>query len=470
MIALGAFWFLFLIAAIMPLRWSVILLFVALSFGSMTVVPGSTTILPYVALAPIVITKVLLVTHDPVRLWDGLLNWRRIGLLTAFMVMAMVVTFSAPFLFPSAQVMALNSLRPVPLTFSMGNITQPLYLVNSFMICIAFYLLMLSKEGRAILATGLFAGASMAVLSGLIDMFTAGTDLLSPLRTANYAILETAEVANARRVIGFNTEASSYGALTLAYAAIMTFMSPASWTRGNTWWLQTGLALTLVIMVILSTSSSAYLGLGVFVMLFLLRLGLKLFAPRDRADSRSSAVTILAMTAALLIGGTYLIARPAIIESAVAVIDDSILKKSGSESANERGSWNTVSLKGLNGTGGYGVGVGSTRASSWLVAVLSSTGVLGALLMTAFLARCMLAYLPRTDTGVRYAAVGARYTFGITLAPAAVATTLVDFGVFNALLFAVMAAAPAILTTPRMVTASPLRRPGRRVIPLATSA
>lgn len=462
MIALGIFWLLFVLSAIMPLQWSLTLLFVSLSFGSMTVVPGSINILPYVALSPLVVAKVILATRNMTNLWDGLFNWRRLGLLTAFIVIAMIVTYSAPYLFRGAPVMGLNTARLTQLGFGSGNVTQPLYLTMSFLLCIALYMLMLAPTGPAMLATALLTGASMAVVSGLMDMATAGTSLLAPLRTASYAILEGAEVVNTRRVIGFNTEASSFGALSLSFASILIFVSPASWLGGRARWLQGGLIIALLTMTILSTSSSAYLGLIMLVLLCLFRLALLLITPRTGRDRSRSALSLLALVMAVMLATAYVVARPAVLDGPIAVVNNTLLEKSSSDSADERSSWNQVSLRGFSATGGYGVGVGSTRTSSWLVAVLSSTGVLGALMLFAFLARGMLIYLPHTDRILRFSAIGVRYAFLIVLVPAAVAGTLVDFGIFNAFFFAVMAAAPKLLNAARPPAvrkrAAPVRR------------
>lgn len=462
MIVLGIFWVLFAIAAIMPLSWSVTLLFASLPFGSMTVVPGSTTILPYVALSPLVVAKALLSNRNPANLWDGLFNWRRLGLLTAFMIVAMFVTYTAPALFPGAKVMGLNTGLTTPLRFSGGNITQPLYLTMSFLLCVALYVIMLTPSGPRILAVAVLTGATISVLSGLMDMATAGTGLLAPLRTATYSILDGAQVANNRRVIGFNTEASSFGALSISFAAILIFMSPASWLGGKALWLERGLILGLLLMTVLSTSSSAYLGLVILALVYLFRLTLQAWAPRDRSDRRRSAVSLATLVITLLLASSYVIARPSIMNGAIAVINNTLLEKSSSDSADERSSWNRISLQGFAATGGYGVGVGSTRTSSWIVAVISSTGILGTLLLIAFLARGFLAYLARTDPVLRFAAVGARYTFLVALVPAAVAGTLVDFGTFNAFLFAIMAAAPKLLNAPR---AAAVRRPAFRRAP-----
>jgi len=470
MIAISVFWFLFAIVAIMPLRWSVIMLFMAMPFGSMTVIPGSINILPYVALSPLVVAKVLMATHNPTALWDGIFNWRRLGLLTAFMVVAMFITYSAPFLFPSARVMGLTTLRPMPLGFTGGNITQPLYLTMSYLLCIALYLLMQTPSGPATIAIAVLAGASMSVLSGLLDIATAGTSLLAPLRTASYAILETAEVANTRRVIGFNTEASTFGALTLSFAAILIFMSPAAWLGGKAKLYERALMLVMPVMTVLSTSSSAYLGLVVLVLLYLFRLALLVVTPRNGLDRRQSTLSIMTLMMTLLLATSYVVARPAVMNGAIAIINNTLVEKTGSDSADERGSWNRVSMEGFSGSGGYGVGVGSTRTSSWIVAVISSTGVLGALLFLAFVARGFLTYLPHSEVRMRYAAIGARYAFLIILVPASVAGTLVDFGVFNALLFAVMAAAPMVLSRSRAASPALVARGrvGRRA-PLRTA-
>jgi hypothetical protein len=468
MIVLGIFWLLFAIAAIMPLRWSLTLLFVSLSFGSMTVVPGSITILPYVALSPLVVIKVLLSTRNLTNLWDGLFNWRRLGFLTAFIVIGLIITYSAPYLFRGAPVMELTTARTAPLGFGSGNITQPLYLMMSFLLCVALYMLMLVPTGPAMLSAALLTGATMAAVSGLMDMATAGTTLLAPLRTASYAIMEGAEVANNRRVIGFNTEASSFGAMVLSFAVILIFMSPASWAGGRALWVQRCLIGALVLMTILSTSSSAYLGLIALVLMYLFRLALLLVTPRNGLDRRQSTLSLVTLIMVALLGCSYVVARPAVLDGPIAIINNTLLEKSGSDSADERASWNRVSLQGFVATGGYGVGVGSTRTSSWVVAVLSSTGVLGALMLLAFLARGFLAYLPHTDPVIRFSAVGARYAFLIVLIPAAVAGTLVDFGIFNAFLFAVMAAAPKLLNVGRASVGRlrPFRKPSYS-LPLA---
>jgi hypothetical protein len=72
------------------------------------------------------------------------------------------------------------------------------------------------------------------------------------------------------------------------------------------------------------------------------------------------------------------------------------LSKASSASAQERGYWNAMSLQSLLDTGGLGVGLGSSRASGWAIAVVSQLGVLGAVFMVS-----LFVLLLRGPSGLR---------------------------------------------------------------------
>jgi hypothetical protein len=63
------------------------------------------------------------------------------------------------------------------------------------------------------------------------------------------------------------------------------------------------------------------------------------------------------------------------------LMDEAIFEKAGSASGQERSYWNYISLKSVADTFGLGVGLGSSRASSWPVAVLSQLGVFGCMML-----------------------------------------------------------------------------------------
>ena len=371
-----------------------------------------------------------------------MLDYNKLGLLTAFIAYAVVVTYTAPFLFGGAPIMGLNTGLRTGLGFGSGNITQPLYLLASFAVTISIYQLLLQTRTRMMVYRAIFFGGVVAIIAGIADMATAGTGLLSSLRTATYVIMDSDAVGGMRRVVGFNTEASAYGALVLSFASMIYFMRMGDALGGIYARLQMPLALLLVAFTVLSTSSAAFVGLGVFGVL---AVGSNVLALRNPADEKRALTHLLVIGGGLLLAIAVMIIKTDIWNAIFEQFNSLVLKKTSSDSYSERSTWNRVSLEGLTATGGYGVGVGSTRASSWPVAVLSSTGIIGGLLMIAFLIRSMTNNLSGASNEIRRVVTGARYAILVCIVPGALAGTLVDFGGFNATLFAIVAALPGLI-------------------------
>ncbi|WP_052075858.1 hypothetical protein [Sphingomonas taxi] len=446
MVVLAIFWLLFFAAAVSGIRWTLYLFFASLAFGSLAILPvnltGGTTFLPHTACSALLCIRSFIACRKPHLLIDGLLDYNKLGLLTAFIVYGLMVTYTAPFLFHGAPIMGLNNITRSPLGFGSGNITQPLYLLAAFAITISIYQLLLQTDTRRMVYQAIFVGGAMALIAGMIDMATAGSGMLAPLRTATYVIMDGDDVGGMRRVIGFNTEASAYGALVLSFGAIIYFTRIGEALGGIYAKIQTPMALALIAFTVLSTSSAAFLGLGI---LGVFAVVANVMALRHPADEKRALIQLLVIGAAGLIVAALVVATPSMFNGAVELVDSLIFKKTSSSSYSERSSWNLVSLEGLVATGGYGVGVGSTRASSWPVAVLSSTGVIGGLLMALFFLRLLTLSLRNASDEIRRVVIGARYSLAVCLVPSAVAGTLVDFGAFNATLFAITTALPTLI-------------------------
>lgn len=446
MVVLAIFWLLFFAAAVSGIRWTLYLFFASLAFGSLAILPvnltGGTTFLPHTACSALLCLRSFIACRKPHLLIDGLLDYNKLGLLMAFIAYGLIVTYTAPFLFQGAPIMGLNNITRSQLGFGSGNITQPLYLLAAFAITISIYQLLLQTNTRRMVYQAIFVGAAMAIAAGLIDMATAGTGLLAPLRTATYVIMDSDDVGGMRRVIGFNTEASAYGALVLSFGAMIYFMRLGEALGGVYARIQTPMALALIALTVLSTSSAAFLGLAV---LGVIAVVANVMALRHPADEKRALIQLLVIGAGILLVAALVVATPSMFNGAVELVDSLIFKKTSSSSYSERSSWNTVSLEGLVATGGYGVGVGSTRASSWPVAVLSSTGVIGGLLMIMFFLRLATLSLRGANDDIRRVVTGARYSLAVCLVPGAVAGTLVDFGAFNATLFAITTALPTLI-------------------------
>ena len=78
--ALAIFWFLFALAAILPVRFVVYLFFAGLAFGSFNTIPGGFNLTPYAATAPLLAARLLGGRGAGARLGDALLNPLRFGL------------------------------------------------------------------------------------------------------------------------------------------------------------------------------------------------------------------------------------------------------------------------------------------------------------------------------------------------------------------------------------------------------
>jgi hypothetical protein len=88
-------------------------------------------------------------------------------------------------------------------------------------------------------------------------------------------------------------------------------------------------------------------------------------------------VAVVISTAVL---GVFLISERSL-EPVEKLIDTTILQKSNSDSAEERFYWNRKSWQAFVDTGGLGVGLGSSRASSSIFAIISQLGVIGGVLI-----------------------------------------------------------------------------------------
>ena len=262
-------------------------------------------------------------------------------------------------------------LMPVP-----GNITQSMYFVLTALSFFAFSVLLLRRETFGAIRTGFFAWASVHASLGFIDLLgkIAGLgDVLAPIRSATYAMLTEVDVAGFWRIAGGYSEASAFGATTVSLLAF-TF----------TYWRITqnrfALVLTaaLFVLFILSTSSTAYVAGAILLMVVL--ASVTTAALRDRLR-KQDLLLIAALFAALCVIVGAVVHSERILDPFWRLLDMMILDKASSASGEERAYWNYRSLQSVVDTVGLGIGIGSSRASSWLIAVISQLGVVGTLMI-----------------------------------------------------------------------------------------
>jgi hypothetical protein len=197
-------------------------------------------------------------------------------------------------------------------------------------------------------------------------------DLLAPIRTASYAFLTLVEEAGFYRIAGTFSEASGFAGATLA---AIGYVYPY-WRQTNSRAAMITFSV-LLLLLLASTSSSGIVGLGggaVIAALFISRSALK-------DNLRPSDITLLAFAVVATIAAmTAYIINNHVFDSVVNAFNQLVLNKQSTSSGQERAYMNVQSFNSLLDTMGLGVGLGSSRSSSWLVAALSQLGIPGAIL------------------------------------------------------------------------------------------
>ena len=274
-----------------------------------------------------------------------------------------------------------------------GNLTQ---LFRILLDALVFFVLATVLRDRPVAETVLVAvsvATGVHVVLGWLDVLTGATGLtilMEPIRTANYAILSEGAMAGLRRMIGGFSEASSFGYFTLGlFGFWLKYWIVAGPSRRTNW----ALAMTTIVLL-RSTSSSAYVGMiGVLISLALLSVGGSVGRPVGRRNLSLFVWSAIGVWfVALVLGGAYAMVQPF-----TAYIDRALFNKLSTASGIERMNWNVHAFQNFLDTGFMGAGLGSMRASNWLLACLGSIGVIGTALFLGFLAK--VAQLPLPPDG-----------------------------------------------------------------------
>lgn len=277
---------------------------------------------------------------------------------------------------PLRSVSGPGRIAEIPLAPVTGNITQSLYFVISALSFFAFSVLLLQRGTLQAIRKGFFAWAGLHASLGFIDLFgkVAGLgDVLAPVRSATYAMLTNVDVVGFWRIAGGYSEASAFGAMTVSLLAF-TF---TYWKKTNDR-LALALSVALLTLLVLSTSSTAYVA-GAVLLLFVI-YSITSATLQDRL--RTQDLLVLAVACVVVVGAFGIaLHNTSALEPFARLFDEMIVNKGASASGTERAYWNWRSLQSVIDTVGFGVGIGSSRASSWIIAVASQLGVVGVLMV-----------------------------------------------------------------------------------------
>jgi len=315
----------------------------------------------------------------------------------------------------------------VALAPSTANFTQSVYFIGDFVCFIILSAYAASSlEARKVMRSAALACVVLNLVFAALDIvtyFTNTTELLSFIRNASYSMLNDTELAGFKRIVGSFVEASSFSSMTLGLFAF----------AGTLWLLDirprlTGIfSLLSLAVLILSTSTTAYVGLFAFFTITYLEY---LFRVLHRSVTPQMTFFVFGFPMMLAI----IILVVALSNSSSAylqgLLNTFVLDKMATASGVERSSWNHQAIQNFFDTFGFGVGIGSLRASSFPIAVISNFGIVGTVLfslffITVFIGRRKAQHTDRIDDAYRRASKSACLAWLVT---ATVSGALVDLG------------------------------------------
>jgi hypothetical protein len=417
------FWILAILAVMTRGPMLLYMFFGSMAFGAFAVVPpgitGGLTFTATPIVSLLIIGRAFMTRGGPDFLITSALRFNRMALLFLFWMVAVLVTLFMPRLF-AGQVQVVPLRGEVGVTSllqpSTQNISQIIYLSIAILSAFAFARILRSRVDRQHAIKAMCFGSAIVVLTGLVDFATQYMPiepLLTPFRTATYALATDVEVLGVKRVVGLMPEASAYGGLCLGLVSALIFFRRAiADARFRN--VYTPLVIGLLLLCCwLSKSSGTYLGLAILVLVMGAEALLRAYsAGRSKQLYRQDLIGELAIVFGLFVLVVVIaIIRPEVMDPIYEVIDRMVLQKTESASYAERGMWRAVAMESVFSTGGLGVGLGGTRASSSLVAIFSSTGVLGGMLYFGFVLQTLLRRSTHMDWEGQFILAAFRFSF-----------------------------------------------------------
>jgi hypothetical protein len=346
----------------------------------------------------------------------------------------------------------------VPLAPVTANVTQSLYFIGGLICFIIFFAYASDRRGVDSVARAVIACAFVNLGFATIDVASHfGTpDLMSFVRNANYRIMGDTEIAGFKRIIGSFAEASAFSYATLLLFAFTTVL----WMRG-VYPAAAGLAAVLsLIALAFATSTTGYFGLIVFLSILYVYT---LFQVLHGNATRNSFIFLVFAPICLGLFVSFIILNPSMQHAIQQLADETVLNKFDSESGLERAAWNRQALAAFYDTKWLGAGIGSVRASSWPIAVLSNIGVFGAITYGIFV---LMVQLGRTnvtaDAHCRAIQSAARASCLVQIIASSVSASFIDLGLPFFALAGVACASPMAdreVVAAKLSSGAPFRRP-----------
>ncbi|HVE07474.1 MAG TPA: hypothetical protein VNE00_09505 [Paraburkholderia sp.] len=290
---------------------------------------------------------------------------------------------------------ALTPLGPVS-----GNLSQSIYVVTELVLYCCMSVFLSRREGYQHFAKAMLLLAALNICAAILDL-AGGSEVLAAAKTAGYTLHDNEELAGLKRITGTFPESAAFSYFTLPLFAFTANL----WLLGYRPKLTAALSMASGAMLIMSTSATAYVGFAAYLLVLFFSSSERV-APHSRM--RKTRLCIVLGCVGVLGTIFAIVLKPSLITVVSDFFTQTLLAKADSDSGVERTAWNMQAIKNFIDTYGLGVGVGSSRASSFVLVLMSNLGVLGVVCFGMFVWRAVLSPIstsqPPADRAVCYAA------------------------------------------------------------------
>lgn len=306
-----------------------------------------------------------------------------------------------------------------------GNITQTGYAVAALIGFSAMILLLRTERGYEKFQRAMIILALLTALSALLDLlgfYVMGFDPLSIFKTAGYVVFNETELAGMKRISGTFSEASSYASFSLVLCAFCFEL----YLQGVKKKLMRFVCIMLLLFLLLSTSTTAYTALLIYSVILMTHAGLRMFS---RAEMNRFSVVGGSLLALIFTVVFLVMLSPLVHDRVNELLYTVILTKGQSESGVARAMLNANAWQAFVDTWGVGVGLGSSRASSYVLVLLSNIGIPGVVLYCLWLSRIFTAEKnPTLPTNVAATVSASRWAIVAALISASISASVFDVG------------------------------------------
>jgi hypothetical protein len=259
----------------------------------------------------------------------------------------------------------------LPLEPTSQNVTAAIYMVGTLFLAVAAWIATRREDGPKTLVTAILWVSWLHIAFGIIGVLVRGTPLDSVLdlfRNSTYVQLDDT-VGGIVRMRGIFPEASEFAGFGFGF-----FVATAElWYRSIRSRATGAAALAMAVVLFFSTSSTAYAALASYVIFFFARA---LLLP-NIANGRKVRIVLTALAGFGVLFCAAIAVVPELSTSIVKMVEEMTVNKSSSDSAAQRLFWAMQGRDAFIVSHGIGIGPGSFRSSSMIMAIIGAMGVVG---------------------------------------------------------------------------------------------